>query len=611
VSADKRFFTALLAVLTPAQRRRYVALQAYFIFAGVAQVAGAGSIAPFVALLSDPTILHRNALASRLYTLGGFTSDNAALSAFAVAMMFVLVISNLIAAGAVWGIFRFSLKLGSEFQRDLFVAYLYRDYVDLARTNSATLIATISQGAARFTYNVVQPLLFLTSQATIVLAVILLLTIYRPSIALSFALLVGGGYGLLFMLVRRKLLVHGNRSWDVQQEKQRLLTEGLGGLKEIRLAGTAAAYQRRYESSTLTGLRSEAMVGMYGDLPRFVLETLAFCALLWLAVILLGSKESPGDIVAVLSLYAMTGYRILPAAQSIFKSAAQLRANAPVIHELLPDILAGRAAAELEKDSDSVELVDVGTVVFDDVWFSYPGSESPVLKGISVEIRPRELTVIVGPSGSGKSTFADLLLGLLRPDQGQITVDGRSLESLGRSWKRSLGYVPQSIFLLDDSIAANIAFGSSEQIDPAKLRHAARLASLEHVIVALPDGFEYRVGERGSMLSGGQRQRLGIARALYHDANLLILDEATSALDGATEGEVLETLLQLRKSKSVVMIAHRMSTIRAADRILLLNQGRIEAVGTYDDLILSSEGFRKLAQLGSESVEVESDFVAT
>jgi ABC-type multidrug transport system fused ATPase/permease subunit len=191
--------------------------------------------------------------------------------------------------------------------------------------------------------------------------------------------------------------------------------------------------------------------------------------------------------------------------------------------------------------------------------------------------------------------MADLLLGLLRPSQGTVTVGGCSVDSLGKAWQRRLGYVPQSIFVLDESVAANIAFGSPLGIDEVRVREAARLARFDSVIEGLPGGVHYRVGERGSMLSGGQRQRLGIARALYHDAQLLVLDEATSALDGATENEVLDTLLELRKNRAVIMIAHRMSTIRAADRILLLHDGSIEAEGTYDELLQTNDRFRRMA----------------
>lgn len=595
VSADRRFFRALNTILTPAQRRRYFGLQAFFILSGAVQVAGAGSIAPFVALLSNPSVLHTNALANRIYTAIGFRSDTEALVAFAFAMMVVLALSNMIAAAAIWTTFRFSLRLGAEIQRDIFVAYLYRDYVELTRTNSATLISNISQGATRFTYNVIQPLLVLTSQVAIVLVIVIVLTLYRPTIALTIAFLIGGGYGVLFLFLRKQLARHGDRAWRIHQEKQLLLTEGLGGLKEIRLAGSATSYQERFDVATRAALHSESMMGMLGDLPRYALETVAFCALLLLSVALLRSTDNPSSIVAVLSLYAVTGYRMLPAAQSIFKSAAQIRANAPTIHELLPDILAGREASQQELELDHVSPHGISTIVVDDIWFQYPTSPEPVIRGLSVEVFPKQLTVLAGPSGSGKSTLADLLLGLLRPDAGTISVEGKTLGAIGPSWQRALGYVPQSIFLLDDTVAANIAFGSKMPVDRAKLERAARLARLHKVIDALPGKYEFRVGERGAKLSGGQRQRLGIARALYHDAQLLVLDEATSALDGATEIEFLDALLELRKEKTVIMIAHRLSTIQAADRILLLDNGRIEAAGTYDELLKTSETFRRMS----------------
>lgn len=596
-----RLASALYAILTPAQRRRYAYLQAFFVFAGFVQIAGVGSIAPFIALVSDPSLLHSNVWAERAYVALGFANDTDALVALAFATMGALTISNLIAAGTTWAIFTFSIRLGIELQRDLYSSYLFREYVDLARANSSTLIASITQGATRLTYMVIQPLLTLFSQAMIVLVVIVVLVVYRPIVAASVAVIVGGGYFGLFAFVRRQLVVHGNRSWSVHESKQQLLTESLGGLKEIRLAGTERLYKRKFDTMTQSGLRSEAMIGLLGDLPRFVFETLVFCALLGLAVVLLRSSTPPGDIVAVLSLYAMTGYRMLPAAQAVFKSASQVRANADIVFGLLPAILDGRRVAHAAAETDSHDRAPQGDIELRNVTFRYPGVAEPVLNDVSVAIHPKQLTMLVGPSGSGKSTLADIVLGLLIPERGTVSVAGRALSDLGAAWRRSLGYVPQNIFLLDDTVAANIAFGSPLGIEEERIRRAARLANLDDVVAGLPGGSDYRVGERGAMLSGGQRQRLGIARALYHDASVLVLDEATSALDGHTEHEVLETLLELRKTKTVIMIAHRMSTIRAADRILLISGGRIEADGTYDGLMEQSASFRRMA-LRSETI---------
>ena len=597
--------TALYHALTPRRRKQYVLLQAYFFVAAIAQVAGVGSIAPFVALVSNPSLMHSSPWAQRAYASMGFTSDTQALIFLAASTMAVLVVSNLIAAGTVWAIARFSFSLGLELQEDCYCAYLYRDYATLTRTNSSQLIASITQGATRLIYMVVQPMLILVSQVMIVLVVIIVLVVYQPQVAFSVALIVGGGYYLLFAVVRSILARHGKVSWSVFEAKQRLLAESLGGLKAIRLSSSEEAYRVRFSHLAQSGLHADALVATLGDLPRFVIETLAFCALLGLAIILLRSTARPVDVVAVLGLYATTGYRLLPAAQSVFKSASQIRANGDVVATLLPDFLEGRRAARATRRPVRSEVKLVGPIVVRDVHFTYPERVTPVVSGLSVDIRPNELTVLAGHSGSGKSTIADLLLGLLRPDSGTIQVCGHRLSEIQPEWQRHLGYVPQDIFVLDDTIAANIAFGSPFGVEPERLRSAARLANLETVIEALPGKYEFRVGERGALLSGGQRQRLGIARALYHDASVLILDEATSALDGSSELEVLDALLELRKTRTVVMIAHRMSTIAVADRILLIANGRIDADGTFDGLMQSSAEFRRMANANQPAAPID------
>ncbi len=582
-------------MLSPSQRRRYPFIQAFFILAGLFQVAGAGSVAPFVALLSRPQILHTNAFASRIYNAAGFTSDTQALIAFALLMIIALALSNLVAAITVWMTFRVSLGLGAELQRDLLTCFLRRDYAQLAGMNSSQLITKISVGAPRFAYNVMQPLMTIASQGAIVLVIVFGLLLYQPRVVIIFSVLVGGGYSLLFLLVRKRLAFHGDSLWQGGKLKQRLLQESLGGLKEIRLSGTEERYREQYLDIANRGYASEAIVGMLADVPRFVLETIVFSVLLLIAVYELRAGTGPAEIIGVLSVYAMTGYRLLPAGQSIFKSLSQIRANVQVIDEILPDVLEGRRA-----ESQTATVTEMlpppypADIVLEDVWFRYPEMPEPVLRGLSTRIRARSLTVLVGHSGSGKSTLSDLLLGLLRPQQGRVTVGGEDVSRMGRQWFQSVGYVPQSIFLLDDSIAANVAFGTAEAPDQGRLTRALDHARLSAVVDSLPEGPSYRVGERGALLSGGQRQRIGLARALYHDANYLILDEATSALDGRTEAEVIDTLLDLRQERTVVMIAHRLTTIQAADHVIMLDEGRVVGEGSYESLRKSNAAFAKL-----------------
>lgn len=602
-----RLISSIMSILTPAQRRRYLLLQGYFVFAAIVQVVGVVSVAPFIALVSNPAIIHKHALTQSLYTMLQATSDTRFLIYFAFALMFLIVASNTVVAIATWLIVSFSLRIGVEIQKDIFHGFLHRDYVELSRTNSGTLVNVISADAPRFIYMVLQPLLNLISQAIIVSLIVAGLVWYNFWVALFAGIVVGGGYGAVFFILRRRLVTHGRIAWAAYQGRQRLLTESLGGIKEIRLVGTEHLYEERLNDFTRDGLRSDTVIGLLGDLPKFILESIAFCALLGLGAYLLSVANQPQDVVGILSLYAMAGYKLLPAAQNVFKSASQLRANASVIDELRPNILAGRAVLDGRLSRAAVIPMDVGDINWHDVWFTYPATDGPAIRGISLDIKRNSIAVLVGSSGAGKSTFADLLLGLLRPSQGTIRVGGKSITEHTPEWQRNLGYVPQHIFILDDTVAANIGFGSSTTIDAAKVRRAAALANIDRFVETLPGQYDYVVGEHGSLLSGGQRQRLGIARSLYHDAEVLVLDEATSALDTITEREILITLNDLKRDKTIIMIAHRLATIKSADQVIFIKDGTLAAAGTYDELMQSNEEFRAFIAAGTEEHTMPAD----
>lgn len=601
----RQLLSAIRTMLPVEQKWRFVKYQVFFILTGAMQLVGAGSVAPFVAVLSRPEILRTNKSVANVISSLGLSDDLQVFVIFAVAMIVLLVVSNVLAALAVWLTYRFALDVGAEIKDDLLRCYLSRDYVKVAGVNSSDLINKISIGAPRFAFNVMLPVMNIASQGALLLVVVTALAVYEPKVLLVFGALIGGGYVVLFFVVRRKLVKLGEYTWSASERIHRLLLESLGGFKEIRLAGTEDRYLEDHINTTRKIYRAEAIVGMLGDVPRFLLESLAFSALLVLAIIMLSTGSTASSVVAALTLYAMAGYRMLPAGQAIFKAISQLRTNMPIVAELLPDVLEGRSRKISSIPASEGRDVPPypADIVFEDVWFRYPSSDEPVLRGVSTRIPSNTLTVLVGHSGSGKSTLSDVLLGLLVPSSGYVRVGDVAVHELGRAWFEALGYVPQSIFLLDDTIAKNVAFGSPLGIQEERLNTALALSRLKEFVAAIPDGVNYRVGERGGRLSGGQQQRVGIARALYHDARYLLLDEATSALDGKTEAEVLEALLDLRRDRTIMMIAHRLTTIQAADHIIMLDAGQVVAEGRYQDLLQESSAFRSLVQHGLQPTD--------
>ena len=594
----------IAGLLTRAQRRRYLTLLGILLVSGLIQVLGVASVAPFVALLSRPELIHSSRLMKWMYATSGATNDNRFLILFAVLLMVLIVATNVISAISTWRISAVSIRVGSEFQQDIFKGFMRKPFELVAQTNTAVLVSIISDETARFIYMLMLPLLTLISQAIVVTLVAVGLLLYDTGVALGATLIIGGGYFAIFGYLKSRFKRDGDIAWKANGGRVRLLKDSLGGLKEIKLAGLEAHYEDELHRTSSGGIRANVMVGLLAELPRFALESLVFCALLALGIFLLQSARDPQQIVGLLGLYGMAGYKLMPAAQTIFKSAAQIRANASVMDSISGAIVEGRTVvAPTDADGLLPSPAD-HSITFDRVAYRYPNSAGDVVHDLSFTIPSRRLTVIVGASGAGKSTVADLLLGLLHPREGRITVGDVPIDTMPERWRKGLGYVAQSIFLLDSSIAENITFGSPPPIDNAKLAEAADKASVREFAESKPDGMASRVGELGGLLSGGQRQRIGIARALYKNADLLIMDEATSALDAITEREIIETLLRLRREKTVVMIAHRASTIQAADHVIVLERGRLVGAGPYDEMLSECPEFQRLLVASDEESEV-------
>jgi ATP-binding cassette, subfamily B, bacterial PglK len=595
------------ALLTRSQWRNYLLLQTLFGITALIQVAGIASLAPFIAVIANKDLIHKNSVSAFIYDRLAFTSDVSFLMFFALVVMAFIIASNAIAALTTWFTVKFSLTLGLELQGSLYRNYLHKDYVYFSKNNSSKMIAMITQEAPRFTYMVIQPLLNLISQLFIVLIIAGGLIYIDPGLALVAIVIIGGGYLGVFRLVKQRLIYHGEKIFETNEKKYKLLAESLGGIKEVKLLATEAVYERKVSEVNTANTYSNAVIGLMGDFPKFAIETLAFCALLSLALYLLAQRGDSAEIISILSLYAMAGYKLLPAAQTIFKSASQIKANGSVLNVLYPAVIEGRAVGSFETDSDSAPIQLDGDIQLLNVCYGYPGAETTALNHINLTIKKNSLVAFVGSSGAGKSTLADLLLGFLPPTEGSMSIGNTAItRANARAWQKHLGYVPQNIFLLDDTVTANITFGSGEQkIDMQKVERAARMANIDQLVESLPERYAFVVGERGALLSGGQKQRVGIARALYHDADILVLDEATSALDNLTEQEIIATIIKLKASKTIVMIAHRLSTIKSADQIVFLENGAIQDTGTFDELCLRNQQFRAMVQSTRETTPIE------
>jgi ABC-type multidrug transport system fused ATPase/permease subunit len=482
-------------------------------------------------------------------------------------------------------------------------AYLHQPYAWFLNRNTADLGRVVLNETELVVLQGLLPAMRLVANLVTMSCLIALLVIINPTVALSTALVLGGAYALLSILVRKILARSADERASANLMRYRIAQEALTGIKDLRVLGTEENYIDRYVVMSQRFSVAGSAVTVIGEMPRHVLEMLAFGGMILLVLVLLltGSGDL-SDVLPTLGVFAFAGLRIFPALQQIYLSLTFIRSVRPMLDTLHLDVLETRGkpshptigASRLPRLRLERELQLVN------LHYSYPHTARAALNGLDLKITARSTVGLVGGSGAGKTTAIDVLLGLLEPQSGAIVVDGVPVTPLTlRQWQDSIGYVPQIIFLIDGTVAENIALGiPTEAVDMAAVERAARIARLhDFVTTELPQGYATQVGDRGVRLSGGQRQRIGIARALYHDPEVLLLDEATSALDNLTEQAFMEAVQALGGQKTIIMIAHRLSTVQDCDRIHLVEKGRIVASGSYEALIAGNETFRRMARV--------------
>jgi ABC-type multidrug transport system fused ATPase/permease subunit len=463
---------------------------------------------------------------------------------------------------------------------------------DLIRTTIASVSATAAILAAGIS---------VVAEGAVFVAVVAALVIVNPALALA-AMLYLVFAGVLFLrAVRHPIAMRGMRVQVEGADMNSSLIELVGGIRELTVRGSASTYLVRYARSAARYLSAYRLIAVTNESMRYLLEILMIAGV----ALVIGFAALSGSATTVLvsvGVLLAGGLRLVPALNALLIAINTTRSNAPAVGIVEAELMRLDA---YEDAADSIptserDFVPSGAFSVQNLMFRYPTRAEDALVGISLDTKFGEAIGVVGSSGSGKSTFVDLLLGLLHPESGSITIDGRPMSENLHAWRAQIGFVPQDIFLVDDTLAANITFGEPDEvISDEQILEAVRLAHLEDVVAELPEGLGTMLGERGVRLSGGQRQRVGLARALYRRPAILILDEATSALDNETERKISDALHSLHGKLTTVVIAHRLSTVRSCDRILYLDGGRISGIGTFEELDRTNEGFARLVELGS------------
>jgi ATP-binding cassette subfamily C protein len=587
---------ACLGLLSPRARWRWFALVPLALASAAAEAVGAGAAFTLITILGDPARAGTLPVAGWIYARLPWLDGPTVILTFTLLVIAFYVARNALLAGVTW-VQEQALNVAvRDLSHRLLAGYLAAPYAFHFQRNSAALIHRVTDAVPSVFRGVLGALVSVACEALVVLGIVVILALTAPGVTLVAIVVVGGLLLLPLTLSRRATVRWGREVARLDREILQTLQQSLGGVKEVKLTGRERFFQAQFDERVAGSARLRSRYIAVASTLRMGVETVFVCGLL--AVSLLLTLDNGAAALPLLGLYAYAGFRVIPSANRIMLYVGQLRYSRSWIHDLRSDLAALAAPVRTPATGPAAaEPIRFGRVVaFERVSYAYGGAGGAVLTEVDFTIARGESIGIVGPSGAGKSTLVDLLLGLLEPTAGRITVDGRDIASALASWQRHIGYVAQEPFLLDDTIRRNVAFGIADaDIDERRVTAALRRAQLGDFVGGLGDGLDTLLGERGTRLSGGQRQRVAIARALYHDPEVLVFDEATSALDTTTERELIDSLEALRGVKTLVVIAHRLSTVRRCDRLALLRDGRLAAVGPYDELIERDAGFRAMA----------------
>lgn len=573
------------------------------ILGGLSSALMVGSVMPFLSVLSDPTRIHTVPALTWAYEKFGFTSDYGFLTGLGLGALGVIVLTSIMQIVKTWAVARFAMMRMHSISHRLIAVYLRQPYEFFLNRHSGEMGTRILSETQQLVAQFFRPAGEAIASLLTILAIVVLLLWVEPLVSTVALLALGGAYALIFWLSKKALKQLGTVRATSNSERFRIANEALGGIKDIKLLGREGSYVNRYGSPSQRMARAMTQVQVVSLVPKFALEAIAFGGIIILCLILmdpegLASGEALGGILPILGLFAFAGQRLMPELQKLYQSLAQLQAGAAAVDTVYDDLVAQPEGEVLPRVVPrSLGLRD--TLVLEDVCYGYPDATHAGVRSVAIEIKAGEKIGIVGGTGAGKTTLADLILGLLTPTKGRIVVDGVSITKNNlRSWQQSVGYVPQDIFLIDASVIENVALGVPfEEVDQERVRNAVKIAQMDDFINSeLPEGYATMVGERGVRLSGGQRQRIGIARALYHDADLIVFDEATSALDNLTEREVMAAIDALPEEKTVVMIAHRLSTVQRCDRIVVMEQGRVVGCDSWQTLMSDNPAFQRIAR---------------
>ena len=591
----------LWKILNTQEKKRMLFLLVMILILSFIEMMGISSILPFLAVASNPDLVTENKQLHKIYQYIGFSSTEnflILLGAVVAGFIFLRSFFNILVK---FTKSRFSNLMGHNMAVRLLGNYLSREYVFFLNENSSNLAKNVLGEVQQVLTGYITPLFNTTTDLIVGISICSVIVIVDPRAAVFVTLSIGLIYGGIYLIVRKSLIRLGNKRLLANRERYKSTMEVMAGIKDVKLLGKERFFLDKFIKPSKKMAKANIKIAVIGKVPNHLLNAMIDGGIVITVTVLLAMTDDFARYLPVIGVYVLAGNRIIPRFKDLFESFSSMRAHQMVV-EMMLDHLSHVPEVPIPEKSDPepLPLSFEKEILLKDIVFTYPKTEEPVIKNQTISIKKNTTVGLVGPTGCGKTTMVDILLGLLRPESGNIIVDGTVITNDNmRNWQANLGYVPQAIYLSDDTITANIAFGvDPKKIDQEAVRKAAQVANLADFIESeLPDRYNTTIGERGVRLSGGQRQRLGIARALYTDPAVLVMDEATSALDGITEAVVMEAIEKLTGSKTIIIIAHRLTTLVKADVIYMIKKGKVISHGTFNELMESNEHFRKMSRI--------------
>jgi len=578
----------LFSILPPSDKGKLALLFLLMLIAAAMEVAGISLVLAFISILADAERLM--AIEWLLPILEYFSIDTPRTlllyGSIALLGIFIVKTGYMFSFNFIQG--RFIFNRFYFIADKLFQSYMNAPYVFHLRNNTAKLIRNITTEAHFLARYVMTNMLSFAREVVLLVSIAIFLLIVNPLVTLVVFVVMGGTSGLLIKFLRGRTDRRGSQALEERAAMIQRTNEGLGGLKEIRVMNRKSWFVNRFRLSARNIADAESFIFVSNHNIGLVMELVAVFGMLLITFILLWQGKEVLTIVSMLALFGVAIVRVMPSLSKLINNYNTLKYYGYTVDCVVDDLKALekiRGDVDKKKEMDGPKLDFQHNIKLNGVSFVYPETSQLVLNNVSLTITKNTAVGLVGASGAGKTTIVDLILGLLELNQGSITVDGMDIRTRMRGWRKNIGYISQFIYLLDNTIRNNIALGLDEKdINEEQVLNAVRAAQLEGLVSRLPQGLDTMIGERGVRLSGGERQRVGIARALYHDPEVLIMDEATSSLDNQTERYIIEAIESLKKDRTIIIIAHRLATIKNCDVLHLLKNGTVVASGSYEEL---------------------------